>query len=101
VTSNVCAFASVVRRHTPTQHRYIFIDGETGETAEIWKNGLGPSQEPILSRLPGNEFLLSKEDLSIFVGLNSKPTRQYGLQWTEQPLCLDLVAPYAIALTNR
>lgn len=60
-----------------------------------------PSQEPILSRLPGNEFLLSKEALSIFIGLNSKPTRQYALNFTEQPICIDLVSPYAIALTAR
>eukprot|EP00729_Bicosta_minor_P005151 gene5151-12282_t len=77
---------------------YLYIN-ENGDISEIWKNGLGPSQEPILSRLPGNEFLLSKEALSIFIGLNSKPTRQYALNFTEQPICIDLVSPYAIALT--
>lgn len=79
---------------------YLYIN-ENGDISEIWKNGLGPSQEPILSRLPGNEFLLSKEALSIFIGLNSKPTRQYALNFTEQPICIDLVSPYAIALTAR
>jgi Vam6/Vps39-like protein vacuolar protein sorting-associated protein 39 len=82
------------------KREYLYIN-EEGDISEIWKNGLAPTQDPILSRLPGNEFLLSKEALSIFIGLNSKPTRQYALNFTEQPVCIDLVAPYAIALTSK
>eukprot|EP00039_Didymoeca_costata_P009001 m.119447 g.119447 ORF g.119447 m.119447 type:complete len:879 (+) comp14318_c0_seq1:145-2781(+) len=80
---------------------YVYLNGETGECSEIWKTGLQVNQEPILSRLPGNEFLLSKDNLSIFIGLDSKPTRNYGIKWDEHPLCVDLAAPYAIALTGR
>ena len=79
---------------------YLYLN-QGGDCSEIWKNGLGPNQEPILSRLPGNEFLLSKDDLSIFIGLDSKPTRQKAMQWSEQPLSVDLVSPYAVALINK
>jgi len=81
------------------KREYLMVNELTGEVSEIFKTG--QNQEPSISRLPGNEFLLGKDDISIFVGLDSKPTRQYGLRWTDNPLALDLVAPYAVALTSK
>lgn len=78
---------------------YLLVHEDSGEITDIFKTGT--NQEPSITRLPNNEFLLGKDEISIFVGLNSKPTRQYGLRWSEQPVDLDLVAPYAVALTSK
>lgn len=81
------------------KREYLYVNEATGEISEIFKTG--QNQETSISRLPENEFLLGKDDISIFVGLDSKPTRHYGLRWSESPVAVDLVAPYAVALTTR
>eukprot|EP00038_Savillea_parva_P002865 m.118520 g.118520 ORF g.118520 m.118520 type:complete len:956 (+) comp10983_c0_seq4:278-3145(+) len=79
---------------------YLFANTETGAVTEIFKTG-EKNQAPSITRLPGNEFLLGKDEISIFVGLDSKPTRKYGLRWNEQPLDLQMMAPYVLAITPR
>jgi hypothetical protein len=81
-------------------HRYLMANVETGAITEIFKTG-EKNQVPSITRLPGNEFLLGKDEISIFVGLDSKPTRKYGLRWNEQPLDLQMLAPYVLAITPR
>jgi hypothetical protein len=73
---------------------------ETGVITEIFKTG-EKNQTPSITRLPHNEFLLAKDEISIFVGLDSKPTRKYGLRWNQQPVNLEMIEPYCLAITPQ
>mmetsp|Transcript_10447 Transcript_10447/g.26817 ORF Transcript_10447/g.26817 Transcript_10447/m.26817 type:complete len:994 (-) Transcript_10447:2337-5318(-) len=79
---------------------YLLANVDSGQVIEIFKTG-DKNQKPSITRLPGNEFLLGKDEISIFVGLDSKPTRKYGLRWGEQPDDLQMMAPYVLAITPR
>eukprot|EP00040_Diaphanoeca_grandis_P029545 m.173140 g.173140 ORF g.173140 m.173140 type:complete len:903 (-) comp31717_c4_seq1:125-2833(-) len=79
---------------------YLMVNENTGQISEILKAGQ-TGQEISITRLPGNEFLLGKDDISVFVGLNCNPTRKYAVRWSEQPITLDLVEPYAVGLTSK
>lgn len=78
---------------------YLLVDEESAAVSEVFK--VGASQEPTITRLPENEFLLGKDELSIFVGLDSKPTRKYGIKWAVEPLAVQYNAPYVVAITAR
>ena len=53
----------------------------------------GLNQEPSITRLPGNEFLLGKDECSMFVDMDAKPVRSYGIRWSEPPLGLGTPLP--------
>lgn len=46
-------------------------------------------------------FALSSSDISIFIGFDGKPTRKYGLAWSEPPIVLGYSYPYVIAVLSK
>ena len=61
---------------------YVIVDEDTNDTSEIFK--VGANQEPVISRLPGNEFLLGKEPL--FTWPPKSRAQQLGLADLDDPL---------------
>ena len=43
-------------------------------------------------------FFLKKDNISIFLGFDGKPTRKYGFAWNESPLDFGYAFPYVIGL---
>ncbi|KAL1915253.1 uncharacterized protein VTP21DRAFT_7529 [Calcarisporiella thermophila] len=57
--------------------------------------------KPLITRLPNNEILLAKENVSIFVGLDGTPTRKEGIEWSEPPEIMGYSYPYLVAILPR
>eukprot|EP01116_Phalansterium_solitarium_P000135 TRINITY_DN10090_c0_g1_i1.p1 TRINITY_DN10090_c0_g1~~TRINITY_DN10090_c0_g1_i1.p1 ORF type:complete len:892 (-),score=174.91 TRINITY_DN10090_c0_g1_i1:69-2744(-) len=68
----------------------------TGEVKELFPTG--KTQIPQINVLPNEQLLLGKDNISIFIGFDGKPTRKYGLSWSETPLEIAYAFPYVIGL---
>lgn len=79
---------------------YSLLDEDTGRIAEIYK--CSQSQETASGvRIPGNEVLLTFENMSTFVNLQGKPTRNYAINWSDKPLSLEFSYPFIFAVQAK
>lgn len=78
---------------------YAIINVTTGVVTELFPTGkAGP---PIASVLPNEQVLLELDNISIFIGFDGKPTKKYGLTWSEPPIALSYSFPYVIAILGK
>eukprot|EP01120_Amphizonella_sp_Union-15-10_P015169 TRINITY_DN7730_c0_g1_i1.p1 TRINITY_DN7730_c0_g1~~TRINITY_DN7730_c0_g1_i1.p1 ORF type:complete len:877 (+),score=183.62 TRINITY_DN7730_c0_g1_i1:97-2727(+) len=78
---------------------YNLIDIQTGGMVELFP--VGKSGAPIATVLPDDQIVLGREHISIFLGSDGKPTKQYGMSWSELPVALGFCFPYIIALLSK
>eukprot|EP01114_Cavostelium_apophysatum_P004200 TRINITY_DN1437_c0_g2_i2.p1 TRINITY_DN1437_c0_g2~~TRINITY_DN1437_c0_g2_i2.p1 ORF type:complete len:873 (+),score=238.27 TRINITY_DN1437_c0_g2_i2:146-2764(+) len=81
------------------RREYNMINVSTGAMSELFPTGKGGT--PIATLLPNDQILLGRDNVSIFIGFDGKPTRKYGLLWTETPTVVGYSFPYAIGLLSR
>jgi hypothetical protein len=78
---------------------YAILNTDTGDVKDLFPTGKGGV--PLAVALPSQELLLAKDNIGIFIGFDGKPTRSYGLSWSEPPVGLGFYYPYVIALLPR
>ena len=85
-----------------TKRDYFMVHTQTGEVKELFPvSRQSKDGNPVAVVLPTGEILLAQDSTGIFIGLNGKPTRKYGLHWVEPPLALALSYPYILAASAR
>ena len=85
-----------------TKRDYFMVHTGTGEVKELFPvSGKTKDGNPVAVVLPTGEMLLAQDSTGIFIGLNGRPTRKYGLHWVEPPLALALSYPYIVAASAR
>eukprot|EP00053_Salpingoeca_punica_P018486 m.181586 g.181586 ORF g.181586 m.181586 type:complete len:887 (-) comp17442_c1_seq3:450-3110(-) len=78
------------------KREYNLIDAN-GNIKFLFRNG---TQDPVIARIPGNEFVLqSEENYGILVKLSGEPSRQYAINWTVPPIALDVSGCYLVSLS--
>ncbi|ORX99906.1 hypothetical protein K493DRAFT_335529 [Basidiobolus meristosporus CBS 931.73] len=103
---------------------YAILDLPSGKVTELFANagegsGLGSSLselgsmaigamgmilnagKPLIVRLPNDELLVEKDNVSIFIGPDGTPTRKAGISWSAAPEELGYSFPYAIAILSK
>ncbi|CAI2165267.1 3075_t:CDS:10 [Funneliformis geosporum] len=97
-------------------NEYNLINVDSGEKIEIMTLNNAPGaasfsymgmsigskiNKPLLTRLPNNEILLVKDNESIIVGLDGKPTRKAEIDWSGTPEEIGYSHPYLIAILPK
>ncbi|CAG8575327.1 2276_t:CDS:2, partial [Funneliformis mosseae] len=97
-------------------NEYNLINVDSGEKTEIITSSSAPGatsfsymgmsigskvNKPLLTRLPNNEILLVKDNESIIVGLDGKPTRKAEIDWSGTPEEIGYSHPYLIAILPK
>ena len=77
---------------------YVMLDVRSGATQDLFETGR--SGTPIVTAMPNQQLLLNKDNISIFLGFDGKPTRRYGIAWNEAPVDFGYAFPYVIGLLN-
>ncbi|CAH1762157.1 3604_t:CDS:10 [Entrophospora sp. SA101] len=57
--------------------------------------------KPLITKLPNDEILLAKDNVSIFVGLDGTPTRKVGIDWSGTPEEIGYSYPYLVAILPK
>ncbi|KAI8067557.1 CNH domain-containing protein [Gongronella butleri] len=57
--------------------------------------------KPMVTKIPNNEMLLARDNISIFLGLDGTPTRKVGIEWTGTPEQIGYSYPYVIAILPK
>ncbi|ORX60430.1 hypothetical protein DM01DRAFT_320588 [Hesseltinella vesiculosa] len=57
--------------------------------------------KPMVTKIPNNEMLLARDNISIFLGLDGTPTRKVGIEWTGPPEQIGYSYPYVIAILPK
>ncbi len=78
---------------------YAMLHVQSGTLTELFPTG--KSASPVAAPLPSDQVLLSRDDISIFIGFDGKTTRKFGLSWSETPICLGHYYPYVIAILSK
>eukprot|EP00123_Amoebidium_parasiticum_P004684 comp15977_c0_seq1/m.13392 comp15977_c0_seq1/g.13392 ORF comp15977_c0_seq1/g.13392 comp15977_c0_seq1/m.13392 type:complete len:878 (-) comp15977_c0_seq1:252-2885(-) len=81
------------------RREYIMMNALTGGIQDLFPTGR--NQETLITRVDDFELLLSKDNASIFIGYDGKPTRQFVVQWSDIPTSMDIVSGYCVALLPR
>ncbi|RHZ82984.1 hypothetical protein Glove_101g19 [Diversispora epigaea] len=96
-------------------NEYALMDVNTGALTELFAPSSTPSStsfsymgmigskvsKPMVTKLPNDEILLAKDNVSIFVGLDGNPTRKAGIDWTGTPEEIGYSYPYLIAILPK
>jgi len=78
---------------------YSLMNAETGAMTEIFAT---EKMIPTITPIPTDQLLLGRNGgVSVFVDYEGKPTRRYGLCWSEQPLCIGYSFPYVIGILPK
>eukprot|EP01087_Luapelamoeba_hula_P018206 TRINITY_DN5848_c0_g1_i2.p1 TRINITY_DN5848_c0_g1~~TRINITY_DN5848_c0_g1_i2.p1 ORF type:complete len:877 (+),score=139.65 TRINITY_DN5848_c0_g1_i2:141-2771(+) len=78
--------------------RYCLMHPESGQMREIIA---GFKSTPYVAVLPGKQLLLGRDDVSIFFDFEGRPTRRFGLKWSEQPTTIGYSFPYVVGVLSK
>jgi len=78
---------------------YNFIDIRTGSLREVFPTGKNNS--PLITPLPNQQLLLTRDNISVTVDHDGRPIRKFGLSWSEPPSAVGYYFPYLIALLPK
>eukprot|EP01130_Rhizamoeba_saxonica_P008537 TRINITY_DN3456_c0_g1_i2.p1 TRINITY_DN3456_c0_g1~~TRINITY_DN3456_c0_g1_i2.p1 ORF type:complete len:767 (-),score=140.41 TRINITY_DN3456_c0_g1_i2:83-2383(-) len=78
------------------KREYNLIDVQTGSMIELF-----PTRTPLASPLTEDQILLQKNNISLFIGHDGKPTRRFGLTWSDSPLALSVSSPYVATVHSK
>ncbi|XP_060077097.1 vam6/Vps39-like protein [Ylistrum balloti] len=79
---------------------YFIVKINTGNTTELFPVGT-KQQDPIVTRLENDTLLLGRDEMSILIDDDGKPTQKYPINWTDIPIQIENHPPYLIALLPR
>ncbi|CAG8513454.1 4628_t:CDS:10 [Ambispora leptoticha] len=95
-------------------NEYALIDITSGNTIDLFSPSSVTSSgtsyisfigtkvnKPLVTKLPHEEILLAKDNVSIFVGLDGNPTRKVGIDWSGMPEEIGYSYPYLIAILPK
>ncbi|CAG8564725.1 9381_t:CDS:10, partial [Ambispora gerdemannii] len=97
-------------------NEYALIDITSGTVTDLFAPSSTPSSgtssyipymigprvnKPLVTKLPNDEILLAKDNMSIFVGLDGNPTRRAGIDWSGMPEEIGFSYPYLIAILPK
>lgn len=80
------------------KREYNLIDIVNGGMTELFNTG---KSNPLVAVMPNEQLLLGRDDISVFLGYNGKPTRRFGLSWSETPRAVAHSFPYVVALLSK
>eukprot|EP01125_Pyxidicula_operculata_P017175 TRINITY_DN5996_c0_g1_i2.p1 TRINITY_DN5996_c0_g1~~TRINITY_DN5996_c0_g1_i2.p1 ORF type:complete len:900 (-),score=202.10 TRINITY_DN5996_c0_g1_i2:552-3251(-) len=80
------------------KREYNLVDVESGAMTELFSTG---RSNPLATSLPQNQILLGRDNISVFIGYDGKPTRKYGLSWSEPPVLSVYSFPYIISILPK
>ena len=67
-------------------------------TEGVSNSGASQFAWPLVTKISnGDEAIVSKENMSVFIGADGKPTKSYGVQWSRVPISIVYDFPYLIA----
>lgn len=72
----------------------------TGHLSELFPTGKNGIPQACLLR-ESSQILLGKDNMSIFIGFDGKPTKRYALTWSEQPITLASSFPYVLSVLSK
>eukprot|EP00002_Diphylleia_rotans_P040852 TRINITY_DN9805_c0_g1_i1.p1 TRINITY_DN9805_c0_g1~~TRINITY_DN9805_c0_g1_i1.p1 ORF type:complete len:839 (+),score=133.42 TRINITY_DN9805_c0_g1_i1:97-2613(+) len=76
------------------KREYSMLNTSSGFITELFP--MGKVGGPMITQLPTDEILLGKDNVSIFYGVDGKPTRKFGLSWGEIPQDIAYSYPYVL-----
>ena len=77
-----------------------FVTQMNGDSKEMFSIG-ATRTEPCLYPLMNGEILVLKDEMQVSLDTNAKPTQPQSLTWSEQPISIEHVQPYILALIPR
>eukprot|EP00850_Spirogloea_muscicola_P007485 SM000038S14298 [mRNA] locus=s38:128851:133870:+ [translate_table: standard] len=80
------------------RREYVILDVHTGTVSNVFPSGYTAS--PLVVHAGGN-LLLGKDSISVLVDWRGRPIGHGGLSWSEAPLAVAVVEPYALGLLSR
>eukprot|EP01128_Nolandella_sp_AFSM9_P012212 TRINITY_DN9057_c0_g1_i1.p1 TRINITY_DN9057_c0_g1~~TRINITY_DN9057_c0_g1_i1.p1 ORF type:complete len:920 (-),score=186.09 TRINITY_DN9057_c0_g1_i1:146-2812(-) len=80
------------------KREYNLIDINNGGMTELFPTG---KSNPLVAVMPNEQLLLGRDDISVFLGYNGRPTRRFGLSWSETPRAVAHSFPYVVALLSK
>ena len=81
---------------------YQLVSLANGSYTYLIPTGGKSNSTPRIIPLPGyNELLLLKDSVGVFVGLDGKLTRKFGMTLSENPSQLAVITPYAVAVFDK
>lgn len=72
--------------------QYLLINPQNGQSKLLFS-----SSSTLTFTLPSNEILLSKDNGGIVIDFEGKPTKRFGINWSDLPTCLGVLHPYIIS----
>lgn len=81
--------------------KYYMINIGTGGMKEIFGTGSSRNALPIATRLPEQILVTVERNIGVFLDLDGKPTKKWGLTWSEPPLCIEFAFPFCIGILSR
>lgn len=83
------------------KREYDMIEEESLSVSKVFNTGDKQPDAAVGVRIPGNEVVLVRDNISHFVDIEGRASRQFHITWSDVPLAIDVVKPYAIALLPR
>lgn len=77
------------------------MQGSNGVLSTVFPTGSSKNRLPLAVNISDDQLLVCRDSLGLFIGLDGKPRRKYGLPWSEPPSKLCITYPYVIALLKR
>ncbi|XP_065845324.1 vam6/Vps39-like protein [Oscarella lobularis] len=76
---------------------YCIIKTQTGKLIELFPTG---KNDPLVSSLPNGRLALVKDEMSVIVNSDGKPTQKHATMWSESPSVMEYYKPYMIAILS-
>ncbi|OZJ05891.1 hypothetical protein BZG36_00891 [Bifiguratus adelaidae] len=75
---------------------------DASKLSNLYNSALGSKvSKPLVTKIPNNEMLLGKDNVSIFLGLDGSPTRRVGIEWSGVPEEMGFSYPFVIAILPK
>ncbi|XP_060583141.1 vam6/Vps39-like protein [Ruditapes philippinarum] len=79
---------------------YFIVKIQNGESKELFP--LGSKQtEPVITYLKDSGFIVSRDDMSIFIDKEGQPFKKHPVRWTDIPVASVHEAPYLISVLPK
>eukprot|EP00042_Codosiga_hollandica_P055770 m.788291 g.788291 ORF g.788291 m.788291 type:complete len:902 (-) comp59192_c1_seq12:2409-5114(-) len=79
--------------------QYCFVNTDDGSMTDVFKTG--KSETASGYHLSMSETVVNVDNISVFIGANGKPTRSYGINWSDRPVAFAYFGQYALAIHSR
>uniref|UniRef100_A0A6B2KXZ8 CNH domain-containing protein n=1 Tax=Arcella intermedia TaxID=1963864 RepID=A0A6B2KXZ8_9EUKA len=81
------------------KNTYQMVDVYSGVISELFQSGNIP--KPFGITVIDKQVLLGKENITVFIGYDGKPTRKFGISWSEPPIAGVQAFPYVVSILQK